>query len=109
MLFIIRLIFVLLLFNSVCVLPVHADAFIVDKIEIEGLQRLPDGTLLNYMPIVVGDPIDDNQITFAISELYKTGFFADVRFFRDDDALVVHVVERPSISDVNFYFSDLIW
>ena len=52
------------------------------------IQRLPDGTLLNYLPIVVGDPVDDNQITYSVSELYKTGFFADVKFFRDGDILV---------------------
>jgi outer membrane protein insertion porin family len=82
--------------------PAHADSFVVSEIKIEGLQRLPDGTLLNYLPIVAGDPVDDDQITYAISELYKTGFFADVKFFRDDDVLVVKVKERPSISDVNF-------
>ena len=80
----------------------HADAFVVSEIKIEGLQRIPDGTLLNYMPIVVGDPIDDNQITYAISELYKTGFFANVKFFRDGDTLLVRVKERPSIADVEF-------
>jgi outer membrane protein insertion porin family len=80
----------------------HADTFVVSEIKIEGLKRIPDGTLLNYMPIVVGDPIDDNQITYAISELYKTGFFADVQFFRDGDVLLVRVKERPSIADVEF-------
>ena len=96
------LFFVLLLFNSVCVFSAHADAFIVADIKIEGLQRLPDGTLLNYLPIAVGDPVDDNQITFAISELYKTGFFANVKLLRDEDTLVVQVVERPSIAEVEF-------
>lgn len=98
----IRILFVFILFNSVCALPVHADTFTVEDIKIEGLQRLPDGTLLNYLPIVAGDPIDDNQVTFAISELYKTGFFANVKMFRDDDTLVVRVVERPSIAEVEF-------
>jgi len=98
----IRLFLIVILFNSVCILPAHADAFVVSEIKIEGLQRLPDGTLLNYLPIVVGDPIDDNQITYSISELYKTGFFADVKFFRDGDVLVVRVKERPSIADVKF-------
>lgn len=97
----IRILFIILL-SSVCMLPVHADSFVVSKIKIEGLQRLPDGTLLNYLPIVVGDPVDDNQITYSVSELYKTGFFADVKFFRDGDILVVKVKERPSIADVQF-------
>ncbi len=98
----IRLFFAFILLNSICIFSAHADAFIVGKIKIEGLQRLPDGTLLNYLPIVVGDPIDDNQVTFAISELYKTGFFADVKFLRDENTLVVQVVERPSIAEVEF-------
>jgi len=81
---------------------VYADSFTVSKIKIEGLQRLPDGTLLNYLPIVVKDPIDDSQVTYAISELYKTGFFADVKILRDGDILIVRVKERPSISEVEF-------
>ena len=83
-------------------LSANADSFVVSEIKIEGLQRLPDGTLLNYLPVVVGDPVDDNQITFSISELYKTGFFADIKILRDEDILVVRVKERPSIADVNF-------
>ena len=96
-----RLLFIIMLF-AINVPLAQADDFIVSEIRIEGLQRLPDGTLLNYLPIVVGDPVDDNQITYAISELYKTGFFADVKFYRDDDSLVVRVKERPSIADVQF-------
>jgi outer membrane protein insertion porin family len=98
----IRLFLLVILVNCLAMVSAHADAFVVSEIKIEGLKRLPDGTLLNYMPIVVGDPVDDTQITYAISELYKTGFFADVQFFRDGDVLVVRVKERPSIADVEF-------
>ncbi|VAW52625.1 Outer membrane protein assembly factor YaeT [hydrothermal vent metagenome] len=98
----IRVSLVFVLLNCFSVFSVHADSFIVEDIKIEGLKRLPDGTLLNYLPIVAGDPIDDNQVTFAISELYKTGFFANIKLFRDGDTLVVRIVERPSISDVEF-------
>jgi outer membrane protein insertion porin family len=98
----IRLFLMFTLFNSVCLVAAHADSFVVSKIKIEGLERLPDGTLLNYLPIVVGDPVDDNQITYSIGELYKTGFFADVQFYRDGDVLLVRVRERPSIADVEF-------
>ena len=90
------------LINFICLANVYADTFTVEKIKIEGLQRVPDGTLLNYLPIVVGDPIDSNQVTYAISELYKTGFFADIKFFRDENTLVVRVKERPSIANVEF-------
>jgi len=88
-----------------CFLPSVANAeiaFIVDDIKIEGLERIPDGTLLNYLPIREGDPVDSKQITYAIRELYKTGFFANVELLRDANDLVVSVKERPSISDVSF-------
>ena len=97
-----RFLIILFLINSFCMASAHAVSFIVSEIKIEGLQRIPDGTLLNYLPIVAGDPIDDNQITFAISELYKTGFFADIKLLRDNDALIVRVKERSSIAEVDF-------
>lgn len=77
-------------------------AFIVDNIKIEGLERIPDGTLLNYLPIHEGDPVDSKQITYAIRELFKTGFFANVELLRDNNDLIVRVIERPSISEVTF-------
>ena len=97
-----RILIVLFLISGFSMSNVHAESFVVSEIKIEGLQRIPDGTLLNYLPIVAGDPIDDNQITYAISELYKTGFFADIKFYRDADALLVKVKERPSIAEVDF-------
>lgn len=78
------------------------ESFIISDIRIEGLERLPDGTLLNYLPVQVGDPLDGEQVIFSIKELYKTGFFADVQLYRDEDVLVVRVKERPSIAEVNF-------
>ncbi len=89
---------VLLLFSQ----ALRADSFIVEKIRIEGLERLADGTLLNYLPVSVGDPLDERAAVFSISELYKTGFFTDIRLYRDGATLIVKVRERPSISSVNF-------
>jgi len=79
-----------------------AQSFIVSDIRLEGLEKIPDGTLLNYLPVIQGDPLDDKQASFAIRELYKTGFFADVQLLRDGDVLVVRVKERPSITDIQF-------
>jgi outer membrane protein insertion porin family len=94
-------IFLILLFFQLSVAHA-ADSFIVGKIKIEGLQRLSDGTLLNYLPIQEGDPVDQKQITYAIKQLYKTGFFTNVTLLRDGTTLIVRVKERPSIADVKF-------
>ena len=79
-----------------------AQSFIVSDIRLEGLEKIPDGTLLNYLPVIQGDPLDEKQASYAIRELYKTGFFADVQLYRDGDVLVVQVKERPSITDIQF-------
>ena len=95
----------LLLPAFLLLMPVYSwsvESFVVDEIRIEGLERLPDGTLLNYLPVQVGDPLDSKQIVYSVKELYKTGFFADVQLFKEGNTLIVQVKERPSISEVNF-------
>ncbi len=95
-------IFSLIILLSVASIVEAVQSFIVSDIRLEGLEKIPDGTLLNYLPVIQGDPLDDKQVVFAIRELYKTGFFADVQLFRDGDVLVVRVKERPSITDITF-------
>lgn len=95
-------IFSLIILLSVASIVEAAQSFIVSDIRIEGLEKIPEGTLLNYLPVIQGDPLDDKQVIFAIRELYKTGFFADVQLFRDGTVLVVRVKERPSITDISF-------
>ena len=93
---------ILMILLSVASITEAAQSFIVSDIRVEGLEKIPEGTLLNYLPVIQGDPLDDKQVMFAIKELYKTGFFADVQLFRDEDVLVVRVKERPSIVDITF-------
>ena len=79
-----------------------ADTFIVDDIKVEGLQRISAGTVFNYLPLKVGDTIDDRAVSKSIRELYKTGFFKDVRLEKEGNALIVFVTERPAIADIEF-------
>ena len=81
---------------------VAADGFVVEDIRLEGLQRITAGTVFNYLPIQIGDDVDDTRTADAVRALYRTGFFRDVRLERDGDTLVVVVVERPSIGSIEF-------
>ena len=77
----------------------HADdSFVVKKFQLEGLQRISDGTLYDYLPVNIGDTLDPARVQQAIRALYKTGFFRDVEMRRDGDTLVILVRERPSIA-----------
>jgi outer membrane protein insertion porin family len=77
------------------------DAFTVRDIRVEGVQRTDAGTVFNYLPIKVGDRIDNEKASEAIKALYATGFFRDVRLDVEGDVLVVSVQERPTISQID--------
>lgn len=78
------------------------EPFEVKDIRLEGLQRIPIGTVFNYLPLQIGDRMDDSKSAESIRALFKAGLFKDVQIDRDGDVLVVRVVERPAISDVKF-------
>ncbi len=94
--------------NLVCLLALFAtlappaaaqlqDSFVVRDMRVEGLQRISEGTVFNYLPINVGDTVDQVRIQEAIRALYSQSLFDDIEMRRDGDTLVVVVKERPSI------------
>lgn len=86
---------------GLCISSVQAaEPFVVQDIRVDGLQRISAGTVFSYLPIKVGDSVDDRQVADAIRSLFKTGFFKDVRLQRDGGDLVVQVEERPSITSI---------
>jgi outer membrane protein insertion porin family len=74
-----------------------SEDFTVGDIRVEGLQRISEGTVYNYLPVNIGDHLDRRRIQEALEALYATGFFKDVELRRDGGTLVVAVLERPSI------------
>src|SRR5689334_13545915 len=71
--------------------------FTVGDIKVEGLQRVSEGTVYNYLPVNIGDHLTPQRVREAIRALYATGFFRDVQLRRDGNTLIVVVLERPSI------------
>jgi outer membrane protein insertion porin family len=71
--------------------------FTVGDIRVEGLQRVSEGTVYNYLPVNIGDHLNPQRVREAIKALYATGFFRDVQLRREGSTLVVVVLERPSI------------
>lgn len=87
---------------AVAVTAAAIDPFIVDDIQVQGLNRISPGTVFNYLTIIVGDTVDDQKSRDAVRALFKTGFFRDVRLERNGGILVVIVDERESIADITF-------
>jgi outer membrane protein insertion porin family len=78
-----------------------AGDFIVKDIRIEGLQRISEGTVFNYLPVNIGDHLSPAREREALRALYTTGFFRDVELRRDGDTLIVAVAERASLESID--------
>lgn len=76
------------------------DPVTIRDIRIEGIQRIEAGTVFSYLPVRVGDLLDDERSDQALKALFDTGFFKDVRLELEGDVLVVIVEERPSIASI---------
>jgi len=91
---------------AVLAAPAFAASFVVQDIRLKGLSRIAPGTVFNYLPVKVGDTIDDRRSADAIKALFKTGLFEDVQLEREGDVLVVIVKEREAISQITFSGND---
>ncbi len=92
---------------SLLSLTAHAvEPFLVKDIRLQGVSRISPGTVFNYLPVKVGDTLDERRSAEAIKALFKTGLFEDVKLERDGDVLVVVVSEREAISQITFTGND---
>lgn len=77
-----------------------SDSFIVEDIQVRGLQRISAGTVYNYLPVNVGDNFSEEKQAAAIRALFNTGFFKDISLEKEGGTLIVNLVERPSVAKV---------
>ncbi|MDD5058388.1 MAG: outer membrane protein assembly factor BamA [Sideroxydans sp.] len=77
-----------------------AEPFVIKDIRVEGIQRTEAGTVFSYLPVKVGDTMNDERATASLHALFSTGFFKDVELKAEQGVLVIAVKERPTIASV---------
>ena len=81
--------------------PVQAqEKFEIADIRVEGLSRISAETVFSYLPIGIGDEIDEESSRQIVKKLFKTGFFRDIKLRHEDGVLVIALIERPSIATI---------
>lgn len=87
--------------SSLLSLSAYADdGFVVKDIKVNGLKRVSLGTVLNYLPVEVGEEVSSSSTPQIIRALYETGFFQSVVLERQGNTLIVQVIERSTIGSV---------
>jgi len=75
---------------------------VIQRIAIEGNQRIDESTIRSYMLVSPGDPFSEDRLDRSLKSLFATGLFEDVSLRRDGATLTVHVVENPIVNRIAF-------
>lgn len=75
---------------------------VIQRIVVEGTNRIDPETVGSYLQVRVGEPFDPAKLDQSLKALFATGLFADVQLRRDGAALVVRVVENPIINRIAY-------
>jgi outer membrane protein insertion porin family len=76
------------------------QAFVVKSIQFQGLNRISPSAVESYLPVKRGQVLRTDKTSAILRSLYQTGFFEQVSLSRSGDALIIHVIERPTIAQL---------
>lgn len=85
----------LLIANGVLAAP-----FVVKDIRIDGVQPETGATIIQTLPVKIGQTATDNDVANVVRQLFLQNRFKDVRAVREGNTLVIKVIEQPIINSV---------
>lgn len=78
----------------------------VDSIQVQGNQRVEKAAILAVVETRKGDSVDEHRLNRDLREVYRMGYFDDVRIETEEaptgKAVIIRVVEKPSITKIVF-------
>lgn len=87
--------------SSVASTAAYAQNFVIEDIQIDGLQRISSGVVFGLLPVGIGDVVSDNVPAEIIRAITASEYFEDVEVAREGNVLFITVLERPSVSEIN--------
>ncbi len=79
---------------------------LIERIEIEGIERVTEETVLYYLSLREGDYYNPDALMQDFRSLWETGFFSDIKFQEQEGAsgkiIKVIVTENPVIKEISY-------
>jgi len=90
------------------ILSTFTNAETINKINVEGLDTVSRGTVLNYIAIEVNDDVDIENLKIAYKNLLESELFSKVDLSLKEGILSVSLIENPTIKyfEINGYEED---
>ncbi len=78
----------------------------VSTLIVDGNQRIPESTIVEYLGFAPGETVTDGQINDALQSLLASGLFETAEIVPTGNGLRVVVVERPTINRISIEGND---
>ena len=78
----------------------YVKAEIINKINIEGNQRVSSETIIMFSGVSLKDDLSENDLNVVLKQLYDSNFFELVNVKVENNILIIKVKENPIIQDV---------
>ncbi len=92
------------LFNLILFFIVFFNSFsfseIINKITINGNERIPNETIAMFSTVKINENIDSNGLNAILKNLYDTNFFSNVSVKIQNNILYINVIENPIIQEI---------
>jgi len=74
----------------------------IERISVTGNERIEGETIVSYLVVHVGDLFDPQTVDASLKALFNTGLFANVTMERNNNTLIIRVLENPIINRILF-------
>ncbi len=90
-----------LVLSSIAATSAYGQSFVIEDIQIDGLQRISSGIVFGLLPVGIGDEVSDQVPAEIIRAISASEYFEEVEVAREGNVLFISVLERPSVSEIN--------
>ncbi len=90
--------FIYIFFIIIFSFKVYAE--IINKIEIEGNNRISNSNIILFGKIELNEDYDNNKINRTLKNLYETEFFEKINIGVKNNILIIKVLENPIVQSI---------